>query len=47
MKSSRIVLWCICVVVGFWLVAPTLIVIPMSFNENRSLAFPPSGFSLR
>nr|WP_232488080.1 ABC transporter permease [Brevibacterium antiquum] len=29
------------------MIAPTLIVIPMSFNEQRSLAFPPKGFSLR
>jgi putative spermidine/putrescine transport system permease protein len=47
MKASRILLWGVCVIVGFWLVAPTLIVIPMSFNENRSLAFPSQGFSLQ
>lgn len=47
MKPSRIVLWLVCALVGIWLVAPTLVVIPMSFNENRSLAFPPQGFSLR
>ncbi|RVD67770.1 ABC transporter permease, partial [Mesorhizobium sp. M4A.F.Ca.ET.029.04.2.1] len=25
--------------------APTLVVVPMSFNANKSLAFPPQGFS--
>jgi putative spermidine/putrescine transport system permease protein len=31
----------------FFLVLPTLIVIPMSFTPTRVLNFPPSGFSLR
>lgn len=47
MRKKRIGLWIVCVIVGVWLIAPTLIVIPMSFNEQRSLAFPPQGFSLR
>ena len=47
MKSLPIILGCICVVVAIWLVAPTLVIIPMSFNEKKSLAFPPSGFSLQ
>lgn len=47
MNMSRISLWVISVVVGIWLAAPTLVVIPVSFNEQRSLAFPPKGFSLR
>ncbi|MBD8021795.1 ABC transporter permease [Brevibacterium gallinarum] len=47
MSKSRIFLWVASVFVGLWLVAPTLVVIPMSFNEQRSLAFPPKGFSLR
>ena len=29
-----------------WLVAPTLVVVPMSFNENKSLAFPPARLLL-
>ncbi|MCQ9368830.1 ABC transporter permease [Brevibacterium sp. 91QC2O2] len=45
--KSRIALWIVCGIVGVWLVAPTLIVIPLSFNEQRSLAFPPQGFSLQ
>lgn len=47
MNRSRIVLWIACAVIGLWLIAPTLVVIPLSFNEQRSLAFPPQGFSLR
>ncbi|MFC0218207.1 ABC transporter permease [Pseudochelatococcus lubricantis] len=42
---TRIVLGLVCMLVAVWLVAPTLVVIPMSFNENKSLAFPPVGFS--
>lgn len=47
MNKSRVALWTVCVFIGLWLIAPTLIVIPMSFNEQKSLAFPPQGFSLR
>lgn len=34
-----------CVLVGVWLIAPTVVVIPMSFAEQRSFRFPPSGWS--
>lgn len=30
-----------------WLVVPSLTVIPLSFTENQSFAWPPSGFSLQ
>lgn len=33
--------------IGFFLIAPTLIVIPMSFSSGRLLTFPPKGFSTR
>ena len=42
---TRLILGLICLLVAIWLVAPTLVVVPMSFNENKSLAFPPQGFS--
>lgn len=42
---TRVLLGLACILVGLWLVAPTLVVVPMSFNENKSLAFPPQGFS--
>ncbi|MBZ9796994.1 ABC transporter permease [Mesorhizobium sp. ES1-4] len=42
---TRAVLGLVCLLVAIWLVAPTLVVVPMSFNENKSLAFPPQGFS--
>jgi putative spermidine/putrescine transport system permease protein len=35
------------VVVGVYLVIPTLIVIPLSFTDRPSFAFPPRGWSLR
>lgn len=42
---TRIILGLVCTLIALWLVAPTLVIIPMSFNENKSLAFPPVGFS--
>ena len=42
---TRVLLGLVCLLVAIWLVAPTLVVVPMSFNENKSLAFPPQGFS--
>lgn len=33
--------------VAVWLVVPTLIVIPLSFTDRASFAFPPKGWSLR
>ncbi|GAA1957148.1 ABC transporter permease [Amycolatopsis minnesotensis] len=35
------------VLVGFVLVAPTLVVIPMSFGAGSTFQFPPGGWSLR
>ena len=37
----RILLGLFCLLVAILLLAPTLVVIPMSFNGNKSLAFPP------
>jgi len=42
---TRILLGLFCLLISIWLLAPTLVVIPISFNEKKSLAFPPSGFS--
>ncbi|MEU9823240.1 ABC transporter permease [Pseudonocardia alni] len=36
-----------CVVAGLLLVAPTLVVIPLSFTDRQSFAFPPTGWSTR
>jgi putative spermidine/putrescine transport system permease protein len=41
----RVFLGLFCLLVAILLLAPTLVVIPMSFNGNKSLAFPPVGFS--
>jgi putative spermidine/putrescine transport system permease protein len=46
-SAGRIGLALIGVSVALFLVVPTLIVIPMSFNPDRILEFPPAGFSLR
>ena len=42
---ARILLGLFCVLIAIWLLAPTLVIVPISFNEKKSLAFPPSGFS--
>lgn len=47
MKWPRILLGLTCLLVAVWLVAPTLIVVPMSFAGKKSLTFPPTGFSLQ
>lgn len=43
----RLLLGLTCLLIAIWLVAPTLVVIPMSFADKKSLAFPPTGFSLQ
>lgn len=44
---SRIWLYVICGLVLLFLVAPTLLVIPMSFSGTSYLSFPPESWSLR
>ena len=45
-RGSRITLAVFCGLVGAWLLAPMLIVLPMGFTDRRSLSFPPTGWSL-
>ncbi|MGH2616421.1 MAG: ABC transporter permease subunit [Thermomicrobiales bacterium] len=45
--SARNVRWVITAAVLFYLVAPILVVIPLSFSDATYLTFPPPGFSLR
>lgn len=45
--ATRVVLWTIGVLVSIWLVAPSLVVIPLSFTDKVSLVFPPTGWSTR
>lgn len=49
MTGTRVRAWQLAIViaVGLWLVAPILIVIPLSFADRPSFAFPPKGWSLR
>lgn len=44
-RAGRLCLGLACLLIAVWLVAPTLVIIPISFTEKKSLAFPPSGFS--
>jgi len=44
---GRVMLGVFGILVAAFLVVPTLIVIPMSFNSARILEFPPSGLSLQ
>ncbi|MEU7864127.1 ABC transporter permease [Nonomuraea sp. NPDC049141] len=46
-RLGRAVLWAFCALVGVWLVAPALIVVPLSFTSKASLKFPPDGYSFR
>jgi putative spermidine/putrescine transport system permease protein len=43
----RVILGIFCALVALWLIAPSLIVIPLSFTDKPSFAFPPSGWSTR
>jgi putative spermidine/putrescine transport system permease protein len=40
-------LYAVTAVVGFVLIAPTLVIVPMSFSAGRELRFPPRGLSTR
>jgi putative spermidine/putrescine transport system permease protein len=44
---GRLWLYVVCGLVIFFLIAPTLLVIPMSFSDSRYLTFPPPSWSLR
>jgi putative spermidine/putrescine transport system permease protein len=41
----RALLLCFCGVVALWLVAPSLVVIPLSFTNRPSFNFPPEEWS--
>jgi putative spermidine/putrescine transport system permease protein len=43
----RLFLWLFCTLVALWLIAPSLIVIPLSFTDKPSFNFPPTGWSMR
>lgn len=42
---TKILLWLLALLVAVWLIAPTLVVIPLSFTDKTSLVFPPRGWS--
>lgn len=44
---TRALLWAVSVVVAVWLIAPTLVVIPLSFTGKASFVFPPDSWSLQ
>ncbi|MFX0547417.1 ABC transporter permease [Roseovarius sp. S1116L3] len=44
---QRLWLYVVCILVIVFLIAPTLLVIPMSFSDSRYLEFPPESWSLR
>ena len=47
LNLPRLLLGLSCLLIAIWLVAPTLVIIPMSFAGKKSLVFPPQGFSLQ
>src|SRR5436190_21841223 len=46
-SPGRLLLWILGIVTSLFLIAPTLVVIPMSFNASPTLEFPPTGFTLQ
>jgi putative spermidine/putrescine transport system permease protein len=46
-RLTRIFLYVAVTVTGVFLIAPTLIIVPMSFSDSYNLQFPPEGFSTR
>lgn len=44
---TRGILWVITALVALWLIAPTLVVIPLSFTGKASFVFPPESWSLQ
>ncbi|MHB2263633.1 ABC transporter permease [Aliihoeflea sp. PC F10.4] len=46
-KMGRVLLGLACILIALWLIAPTLVIIPISFADRQSLAFPPAGYSLQ
>ncbi|WP_416443603.1 ABC transporter permease [Leucobacter sp. HNU] len=44
---TRGILWAFSLLVAVWLIAPTLVVIPLSFTGKASFVFPPESWSLR
>ena len=45
-QPRRILMAALGALTVFYLLAPTLVIVPMSFTEARILSFPPEGFSL-
>ncbi len=43
----KISLWIFSIIIIAWLVLPTLVIVPISFNSAPSLDFPPKGWSLQ
>ena len=46
-RAARVALWVFSVAVLVFLIAPILVVIPLSFNSEPFFTFPLAGFSLR
>ena len=46
-QPRRILMAALGALTVFYLLAPTLVIVPMSFTEARILSFPPQGFSLQ
>ncbi len=46
-RAARVLLWLVAGLVFLFLMAPTLIVVPLSFSDSDLLEFPPRAWSLR
>ncbi len=46
-QPRRLLMAALGAITVFYLLAPTLVIVPMSFTEASTLGFPPQGFSIR
>lgn len=46
-RTTVLALWITAALIATWLIAPTLVIIPLSFTGQASFKFPPESWSLR
>lgn len=44
---ARVLLWAVVVLVCLFLIAPMIVVVPLSFSDSEFLQFPPPGYTVR
>src|ERR1044071_3967746 len=46
-SMARVLLWAVVVLVCLFLIAPVIVVVPLSFSDSEFLQFPPPGYTVR